>query len=320
MAEAERGEPVAGGARGAPRWLVPAAILALVFVGSWVARGRLVPASPPPGAGGDVRRVVSLAPSVTESLFALGLGDRVVGVTRYCAHPPEVRTLPRIGGYDDPNYEAIVALRPDLVVGLPRHAEHLERLRRQGLVTLAVQEGGVARIVETLEVLGRTCGAAERAAGLVDGIRRRMSRVENRTRDLARPRVLVTVGRNMGSGGIKDVYVAGRDGFYDEMIRLAGGANPAAATALPFPRLSPEGITRLNPEVIVDMVDDPERGGSSVAAIVAEWDALAEVAAVRDRRVHVISGDRAVVPGPRFVEVLEELARLLHPEVDWGRP
>ncbi len=259
------------------------------------------------------RRIVSMAPSITESLFALGLGERIVGVTDFCDHPSEALTKSKVGGYYNLNYEAVLALRPDLVVCLPEHHEHLESLDQLDLKHMTVDHRRVTTILESLIALGQACNASDQAQILVQEIRRRMAGVQNRVIDERRPRVLVCVGRNMGSATIDEVYVAGRGGFYDEMITLAGGTN-AYQDNLAFPLITGEGLLRLEPEIIIDMVADLPEKGLSEAAVLKQWDSLGDLQAVRDKRVFLFTEDFVVIPGPRFIQILEKMAAVIHPE------
>ncbi len=259
------------------------------------------------------RRIVSLAPSITESLFALGLGDRVVGVTSFCDYPPEALAKSKVGGYYDLNYEAIVALEPDLVVCLPEHKGRLADLDRLTLPHLTVDHRRVEAILESLATLGRVCGASEQAQELVEDIRGRIAAVQSRVIDQSRPRALLCVGRNMGSAAIDDVYIAGRGGFYDEMIVLAGGIN-AYEGQLAFPVVTGEGLLRLQPDVIIDMVPDLHEKGLTEADVLKQWSVLADLPAVRQGRVFLFTEDFVVVPGPRFIQILEKMAAAIHPE------
>ncbi len=266
-------------------------------------------------AGRPYRRIVSLSPSITECLFALGLGDRVVGVTNYCDYPPEALTRSKVGGYYDLNLEAIMALRPDLVVCMPEHADHLSDLERLDLSHLTVDHRKVATILESLTTLGRVCGEPERAKVLVQDIRQRMTNVQKRVLDGRRPSVLVCVGRNMGSATIDEVYVAGNGGFYDEIISLAGGMNAYRGQgALAFPVITGEGLLRLKPEIIIDMVADLPESGLTEADVRKQWDSLPDMPAVKHGRVFLFTDDFVVVPGPRFIQILEKMAAVIHPE------
>ena len=228
-----------------------AAIILLVFGGSFLGKGRLN--RPPSGkvrqAPDHCRRIVSMAPSITETLFALGLGDRVVGVTRYCSYPTEAKELPRIGGYLDPNFEAIVALKPDLVVMLIENEQSLPAFAKLGMTSLSVCHQNVDGILDSLLHIGQACDAEETARSLAADLQARMGRVRRKTAGLQRPRVLCAIERTLGSGTLEDVYVAGTNGFFDKIITLAGGRNAYRGQAAAFPVVSSEGILEMNPQV-----------------------------------------------------------------------
>jgi iron complex transport system substrate-binding protein len=271
---------------------------------------------PPGGAARrPCNRIVSLAPSLTEMLFALGLGDRVVGVTRYCDFPPEALSRPKVGGYYDPNIEAIVALSPDLVVLLPEHTEAKAKLEGLGLATFPVQSERVSDVLAALASLGEACGAEARASEVVSDIRSRLGEVARRVRGRRRPRTLVCVGRAMGEGRLSDMYVAGRGTFYDEVLDLAGAANACPPGMAMYAALSAEGLAEMDPEVILDMVADLDERGLDRSALEREWQAAKGVAAVKAGRVYVLGQDYVVVPGPRLALLVEDVARLVHPDV-----
>jgi iron complex transport system substrate-binding protein len=261
-------------------------------------------------------RIVSLAPSVTEVLFALDLGDRVVGVTRYCDNPPEARRLPRVGGYLDLSYEAVLGLDPDLVIGIQDHREAFERLTQLGVATLRVDQHDVEGILASIERIAGACGVPERGRRLVAGIEDRLALVADRTRGLPRPRALVVVGRDAGTGELRSVWVAGRSTFYDDVLRLAGGVNAAGPSAAAYPELSREGLLHIDPDIIVDLLADLEQRDLDAETALADWSGLSILRAVRSRRLHVLEHEYAVIPGPRVAELVESFARLLHPEVD----
>lgn len=302
----------------ARRWLIVITLMIVGGIGLGITL-RLTADAPertfdaPSGAQEVTSRIVSLSPSITECLFALGLGDRVVGVTNYCDYPPEALTRSKVGGYYDLNLEAIVALRPDLVVCMPEHADYLSDLERLDLSHLTVDHRKVEAILESLTTLGRTCGVPERAKALVRDIRQRMRTVQERVIDRRHPSVLVCVGRNMGSATIDDVYLAGHAGFYDEMITLAGGTN-AYQGELAFPVVTREGLLRLKPEIIIDMVADLPESGLTETDVLQQWNSLPDLPAVRQGRVFLFTDDFVVVPGPRFIQILEKMAAVIHPE------
>jgi iron complex transport system substrate-binding protein len=262
-------------------------------------------------------RIIALAPSITETLFALGLGDRVVGVTRYCRYPPEATTKAKVGGYSDPSYEDMVRLKPGLVVMLSEHVAAKQLLSGFGIKVLVVDNADISGIVSSIMKIGRTCGVEQNAIKIVDNIENRMDRIKRRANGLPRPRVMVSLGRGMGSGQLQDIYIAGKNTFYDDMIILAGGVNAYNGTTVTFPQISMEGIYQLNPQIIIDMVPDLDGIKISTEKILAEWNRASKVDAVRNKRVYLFEEDYSVLPGPRFILLLEKMAKVIHPEVTW---
>jgi iron complex transport system substrate-binding protein len=267
---------------------------------------------------GNFRRIVSMAPSITETLYVLGLSDRLVGVTRYCTYPPEVQKLPKVGGFFDPNFEAMLALKPELVILLEEHEQTLPGFQKLGLNTTVVCHKYVDGIIDSLRTISRVCGVEDQGKRVADDIQTRLDRVRQKTAHSKRPRVMVAIDRIQGSGGLVDVYIAGNDGYFDKMIELAGGENAYHHTVVRFPVVSTEGIMRINPDVIVDMVSGVDTEHFQAEHTLADWQSLSNVEAVKQHRIYAFNRDYAIVPGPRFIRFVEELARLLHPEIDWS--
>jgi len=260
---------------------------------------------------------------VTEVLFQLGLGDRVVGVTRFCRFPPEAQQRPKVGGQLDPGFEAVLALRPDLVVGLVEQRAWFAGLDKLGVPHLAVCHQDLQGILESLTAIGRRCGAEQNARQLRREIEARLSEIQQRTAARPPPRVLVVVDRHWGAGRIEDPYVAGSNGHLSQAIRLAGGRNVAASAQIPVPVVSPELMLTLKPDLIVDLVPERELRRLGEKRLRADWQSLEQVGVVAADRVVILSDDRALLPGPHVVDLVERLARLFHPELDWepsGRP
>ncbi len=289
--------------------LLVGAVLA-VFAGSWAGKASLRSARPVDEPAVAPRRIVSMAPSVTEMLFALELGDRVVGVTRYCNYPGAAAELPRVGGHLDPNVEAILRLRPDLVALLAEQQDIAEALAKLGVQTLTVSDNSVEQILDAIATLGGRCGAAACAEQLVGDLRTRIRAVRRRTEGLPRPSVLVVIERAVGTGGIEDVYVAGRDVYFEELIAMAGGRNAYRGPAIPYPVVSVEGMIRIAPEVIIDLAAGRAAGRAEEA--MADWERFPQIEAVARGRVYALHADYAVIPGPRFVLLLEALAERIH--------
>jgi len=294
--------------------LLVVALGGLVFLGRVDPQGRGTVEEPSPEAGVEPQRIVSLSPSVTEVLFALGLGDRVVGVSRYCRYPPEARTKAQVGGYLDPSYEAILALQPDLVVLRGENEQFVKSFRDLGLKVLLVEHDSVEGILDSMTTIGRRCGAEAKAQQMVADIQAQMHRITEKTAGLDRPRVLLVVERTLGTGKIQNVYATGSNSFLNRMILLAGGKNACSDSSAGFPVVSGEGIVRMNPQVIIDLVAAGTQAGLSEEENLRDWRQLPDVEAVRTGRVYVVDDDYAFIPGPRFILLVEKFSRLIHPE------
>jgi len=261
------------------------------------------------------QRIVSTAPSVTEMLYALGLGERVVGVTTFCRYPPEAAAKPKIGDYVRPNLEAIVALKPDLVVMEATGIRRAERLPALKLNVLEVDDGTLAGIYESLRKIGAAAGVPERAAALRSNMQAALEDLRRRTRGLAPRRLLFVAGRTPAR--LEDLIVVGRGSYLNELIEIAGARNAFADVGAPYLKVSLEQVLARNPEVIVDMGEMAQTAGASDGqkrAVVTLWERQPALAAVRERRVFAVASDIFMVPGPRVVEAARALARMVHPE------
>jgi iron complex transport system substrate-binding protein len=250
------------------------------------------------------QRVVSLAPSVTETLFALGFGDRLVGVTTYCDYPPEARRLPKIGGFTNPSLEAIVDKKPDVVIGVntatdPAKAREMERL---GLKVNLISVASVNDILAGIKSVARLMGSSEAGEKLVLKIERQFNQVKKRVAPAPRRSTLLVVG-------LRPLVAVGGKNYIDELITLAGGDNIAGNAAQPWLNLPDEYVVAKAPQVII------EAGmGSERAASAQHWGDLKSIPAVKEGRVYSYPSDKILRPGPRVGEGLEEIARMVHPE------
>ncbi|NDC36457.1 MAG: ABC transporter substrate-binding protein [Proteobacteria bacterium] len=256
-------------------------------------------------------RIVSLAPSITETLFALGLGQNVVGVSRFCAFPPEVKQLPTVGGFLDPHYEAIARLKPTAVFYPKEFGERVRELQALSIPIFPIDQRTRAGIRESIGAIAALCGKEAAGKALQVAIDHRTEEIAAKVFGRPRVRGVVLVGSESISS-IRSLYVSGQDGFYDELIRLAGGENLISGRTKP---LALEALVSLNPEVIVAIHPDyPDEAEGSRKALAA-WSEFQTVAAVQHQRIHVLSAPSSYIPGPRYTELLERLAKLFHPEV-----
>ena len=261
------------------------------------------------------QRIVSTAPSATEMLYALGLGDRVVGVTTFCHYPPEAARKPKIGDYLHPSLEAIAGLRPDLVVSEASGVRHAERLSALHLNVLEIDDATLAGIYDSIRRIGQAAGVAARADAVCAGMRAQFDAIRAAVAHLPRRRVLFLVGRTPGR--IEDLVAAGRASHLDELLEIAGGENVFRDSITAYAKIPLEELLARNPEVIVDMGEMSETVGvteEQKRAVVALWGRYPSLAAVRQHRVYAVASDIFVVPGPRVVDAARALARMLHPE------
>ncbi|MBI1352898.1 MAG: ABC transporter substrate-binding protein [Acidobacteria bacterium] len=262
------------------------------------------------------QRIISAAPSVTEMLYALGLGDRVVGVTTFCHNPPEAREKPKIGDYLRPNVEMIVAMRPDLVVALAEHGELIPQLERLGLKVLPLRHNNLEGVYRSLEELAEATGVPERGTALVTKIRADLEAVRARARGLERRKTIFIVGRTPGA--IQDLMAVGQGPFLNELIEAAGGVNLFAEAGQFYPRIPREEILAGRPDVILDMGDMAVTDAVTEEhkrAVAALWKReFPDLPATRAGRAYAVADDRFVVPGPRVAEAAALLFRLIHPE------
>jgi ABC-type Fe3+-hydroxamate transport system substrate-binding protein len=256
-------------------------------------------------------RIVSLVPAVTEILFAIGAGARVVGVGSFDRYPPEVATRPRVGALVDPDLERMLGLRPDLVVIYASQEDLRRQLTRAGVGVFPYRHGGLADVTSTIRAVGNRIGFRAQAAGLADGIERDLAEIESRVAGRTRPTVLLVFGREAGS--LRGAYASGGVGFLHDMLALAGGRNVFADVARESLQASTELILARRPEIIVELVSDGLSGRGSEGADNA-WQALGSVPAIRDGRIVTLVGDEFVVPGPRVALAAGRLARALHSE------
>ena len=260
-------------------------------------------------------RILSLAPSVTEILFAIGAGERVVGVDGFSDFPPEARELPALGGLLDPDLEGMLGLRPDLAVVLDSQRETARALRAAGIPTLIVPHETLDDVQRAIRTIGRRVGLAVRAERMADSLAAALARGRVHVPEASRPRVLFVVAREPGQ--VASFTAAGAGTYLDELIRLAGGRNVLAGSAVRYPQVSAESALLLRPDVILDWAPEETFDGRGRGvtgerpARDADWSRLPGLPAVQRGQVHVLEEDLWIRPGPRVVRALERLRDIL---------
>ena len=259
--------------------------------------GRKVTLPAPPA------RIVSLAPSVTEMLFALGLGDRVVGVTDFCRVPGGSPAVARIGGLINPDLEKIVSVKPDLALATTsgNYLEDADRIARLGIPAYTFDTPSVEAVLRSIDDLGRIAGVETAAASLTASLRERLATVEKRVAGKPRPRVLFVIWGD-------PILAPGRGAFLNDALARAGAEPISSSAASRWVEYDLERVISARIDVILTVPDN--RAFAESLASRPEW---APVPAVKSRRIHVVS-DAIQQPGPRIVEAIEEIAAILHPE------
>jgi len=251
------------------------------------------------------RRVVSLAPSITEILYAIGLNDEIVGVTEFCDYPLEAEQKAKIG-YAQPNIEAIIMLKPDLVLA-PRaflRADLLAKLEQLKVTTFVVDPESFEEIPSRIQTVGRILNRSTAADGVAMAMRQRIAAIRSKMEAVARVRVLYVLNS-------QPLITVGPGSYIHQVINAAGGSNIASQATVPYPHLNMEAVLKEDPEIIVFPIGKAE--GISLAEQ-QEWLRWTSLSAVKQGRLHQISADILNRPGPRIVEGLETLARIIHPE------
>ena len=255
------------------------------------------------------QRIVTLAPSLTEILYFLGLGDRVVGVTKFSAYPPDAALKPKVGSYVDLNVERIISLSPDLVISTADGNQRVifDLLDQAGIPVFVVNPRNIHQVIDSVIQIGRICGVPDRALRLAGELSARVDGILDKIDALERPVVFLQINP-------KPIITVNGDTFSSDLIRLAGGRNMAADEPVHYPRISLEEVIQRRPEVII--ISSMERGGE-FEKIKQQWLKLRIIPAAENARVHLVDSDLIDRPSPRVVDGLEILARLIHPGPHW---
>ena len=258
------------------------------------------------------KRIVSLVPSMTEVLFAIGAGDEVVGVSSYDRFPPEVMSKPRVGALIDPDFERILSLKPDLVVVYSTQNDLIDRLKRVGIAMFVSKHAGLADVTASIRDLGARLGRSERASQVAGAIERDLAEIRSRVGGRPRPKTALIFGREPGT--LRAIYASAGVGFMHDMLLAAGGDDAFGDVKRENLQVTVEVLLARAPEVIIEV--HPAEGWTPERLLKEQtvWNSLSSLPAVKAKRVHLLADDRLWAPGPRVAEGARRLAELLHPE------
>jgi len=282
------------------RWLGGALALCIVLQGCGSGKRETKTAGVPK----PPQRIIVLAPSLTETAFALGLGDRIVGVSDYSQWPAEVKEKPHLGGLLDPHLEQIATLHPDLAILLPSQDELGQQLQGMGIETLTLRDETIQDVVDGIHAMAVRCQVP--VAGARQELRLRHALAPNPLP--AAPKVLLVVGRQ--SGSLRDLTAAGPDTFLAELLSRLGARNAAADSPTRYPRLGLDAVVAAAPEVIIEL-QGHHLWEINERDLVRDWRPLHTIPAVRNGCVKVVAGDWALLPGPRLPELYTAMRRAI---------
>ena len=257
------------------------------------------------------KRIVSLVPSMTEVLFAIGAGDEVVGVSSFDRFPPEVMSKPRVGALIDPDFERILSLKPDLVIVYASQNDLIDRLRRVGIAMVVSRHAGLNDVTASIRDLGARLGRSERASQVAGAIERDLDEIRKRIAGRPRPKTALIFGREPGT--LRAIYASAGVGFMHDMLLAAGGDDAFGDVKRENLQVTVEVLLARAPEVIIEV--HPAEGWTPERLLEEQtvWNSLSSLPAVKSKRVHLLADDRLWAPGPRVAEGARRLAELLHP-------
>ena len=256
-------------------------------------------------------RIITLAPNSAEILCALGACDRVVGVSKFCVYPPELSSKPRVGGLFDPNLERIAGLQPDLVVLRGNNPEVEQLCTERGVAVFRDPTERLADIEDCIRSLADLVGAVEEGAEMIRRHRDRIEMIRRRVAGLPKPRVFVTVSRNPGE--LSNILTTGRSTFLGETIVLAGGVNVFGDIDMDYPQVTPEEILARRPDIVIELMPEAELTDSMREHMIRQWAELGTIPAVERERIYFITESNALIPSPRYVEIIDRVSHILHP-------
>jgi iron complex transport system substrate-binding protein len=286
-------------------------LLACLAAGIAAGCGESAPPAGPAPEAAKALRILSLTPNITEILFAMGLGDRIVGRSTYCTYPAEAGALPAVGDTLKMNLEKVVALHPTLALVITRRPDTARTLEGLGIRTVTLRSDKMEELLASIETIGRETGSVEAARALADRLRSDLQAVRRRVADRPRPKVLFAFPMTVGS---PQMMVSGRGTFVDELLNVAGGVN-AFPDVAHWPTVTPQRVIGLAPEVVIVNPVGEDAAADRIEVIRRAWANWTSVPAVSSGRVAILTEPYLTIPGPRVGLAAQRLAEVIHPEV-----
>lgn len=253
-------------------------------------------------------RIISLAPHITEIIYAIGAPDKLIAVSDFCKYPEEVKSKQRIGGLLDPNVELIISLKPTHLFGVPSHEKLDQKLKKFGLNVTMMPNENITDVLNSIKRIGQEIGCDQQSANLINQISNTLDSLKIKSGEKSGKSAVLIIGREKGT--LRNITVAGNDTFLDEIWQLCGGKNIFDDMPIRYGNISLESLLIKDPDVIIEFEIE---GGRNVLRVknATEWDALNNLTAVKNHNIFIISGNHTLIPGPRMGLLAEDFARII---------
>ena len=259
------------------------------------------------------QRVISTSPAITEILFALGAGDRVVGVTDFCSYPESACRLPSIGGTLNPSSEAWIGLKPDLIIHQADSEAVHDHAKILGIPTLTVSVRNLKSILTTTQIIADSLHTPKAGQQLVQQLKTGIDHYQSRLDSQTPKQVLLLLGDS--NDPARDLYAVGKGTFLDELLTVAGGENVLSANMAKYPKISKEFIISKSPEIIIEVGPMSKLSEVELKKRRNDWGRFSTIRAVQNNHIYFISADHILIPGPRLLSSIDKLTRTIHPNL-----
>ena len=265
------------------------------------------------GHAATPNRIISTSPAITEILFALGAGDQVVGVTDFCSYPKKACLLPSIGGPLNPSTETWISLKPDLII-IQEDSEIIQKSAKIFRIpSLTVSFSNLRNILTSIHIIADSLQVSEAGHQLTEKIKIRINDYRSRLKELKPRQVLMLLSDTNDPS--RDLYAVGRGTFLNELLTIAGGENVLPDTMAKYPKISKEYIIAKSPEIIIEVGPKSNLSNEEIKVRKKTWGKYSTLRAVKDDRLYFIGADYILIPGPRLLNILDDLTRTIHPDL-----
>mgnify|MGYP000913120874 CR=1 FL=1 len=256
-------------------------------------------------------RIICTAPSIVETVFALGEIERIVGISDFTTYPPQILKTERIGGYLNPDFEQIIHLRPDLLITQGGMQKHEDFCKEKKIPLLRVDMESLDSIYQGFRQIGEALQCPQKAEKLIQETREALHQIENRAQALSlRPSIFISMGRKAGS--LTGIYTMHPTSFINELVKIAGGNNIFDDLVGRYPQISKESLLKRNPDWILELHPGEVIAPDLVHTFINDWRSMPSLAAVAKERISIVTDDFLLIPGPRIVQTAQRFFDIIH--------